>query len=607
MKDVFNLIKLVWQEKKYLLFAFICSLFVAAFTYLFVNLVQPIVDELIISSGQNSSLVPETSGGKFRLMNFILQRFQLSKEELIWFLPVLVLVVVFGKGLFTFLSSYLMKAAGHRVIKRLRDDLFNHMMRQSAGFFDRIPTGDLMTRLTNDIDKIHQAISGSLADFIEEIFVLLALLIGVFIIDFRLAMASVVITPLAIIPLAIFSHQLKKKSLAGQKKMSQIYNLIHETITGNKIVKAFTAEEFELKRFFAATRDYFKTMLKLAWIGSLSSPFMEFIGGAVGAFILFVGTRRIAEGFISAGDFGAFVLAIFMMYTPINRLNRANNVLQQAVACYQRVKEIFEMTPQIQDHPEAVGLDKVEGRITFENVSFAYNQDRPALVNVSFDVKPKETVAIVGLSGAGKTTIINLLTRFYEPTSGRILIDGLDIKKIKLSCLRRQIGLVTQDIILFNDTVRNNIAYGQNDIPLERIIAAAQLAMAHDFIMALPQGYDTLIGEKGGLLSSGQRQRIALARAIVRNPAVLILDEATSALDSESERLIQLALSNIVKERTTIIIAHRIWTVRHADRILVVDRGRIVEMGTHEELYTLNGIYRKLYDLQFPEEGEAEF
>lgn len=606
MRDIFNLIKLVWQEKKFLFLAFLCSLFVAGFTYLFVNLVQPIVDELLISSGEKASLVRAASGEKFRLMNFILTRFQVSKEELIWFLPVLVLIVVFGKGLFTFLSSYLMKAAGHRVIKRLRDDLFNHVMHQSAGFFDRIPTGDLMTRLTNDIDKIHQAISGSLADFIEEIFVLLALLIGIFIIDFRLAMASLVITPLAIIPLAIFSRQLKKKSLTGQKKMSQIYNLIHETITGNKIVKAFTAEEFELKRFFVATRDYFKTMLKLAWIGSLSSPFMEFIGGAVGAFILFVGTRRIAEGFISAGDFGSFVLAIFMMYTPINRLNRANNVLQQAVACYLRVKEIFEMPPQIHDHPEAVWLDKVEGRITFEDVSFAYNQDRPALMHVSFEVKPKETVAIVGLSGAGKTTIINLLTRLYEPTSGRILIDGLDIRRIKLASLRRQIGLVTQDIILFNDTVRNNIAYGQNDLPLERITLAARLAMAHDFIMALPQGYDTLIGEKGGLLSSGQRQRIALARAIVRNPAVLILDEATSALDSESERLIQLALSNIIKERTTIIIAHRIWTVRHADRILVVDRGRVVEMGTHEELYALNGIYRKLYDLQFPEEMEAE-
>ncbi|MEW5902123.1 MAG: ABC transporter ATP-binding protein, partial [Acidobacteriota bacterium] len=519
-------------------------------------------------------------------------------------LPLLVLIAIFGKGLFTFLSSFFMKAVGHRVVKRLRDDLYRHLVYQSNSFFDRVPTGDLMTRLTNDVDKIHQAISGSLADFIEELFILLALLIGVFIIDWRLAVVAVVVTPLAVIPLAAFSRQVKKKSLTGQRKMSQIYNLIYETLTGNEIVKAFTSEEFEIKKFFRATAGYFKTSMKLAWIGSLSSPFMEFVGGVVGAFILYVGTRRISQGAISAGDFGAFVMAIFMMYTPINRLNRANNVIQQAVACQQRIRELLDEAPQIQDGPAAYPLPPVEGRVTFENVSFCYNETRPTLTGVSFEIGRNQTAAFVGLSGAGKTTIINLLARFYEPTSGKILIDGIDIREVTLTSLRSQLGLVTQETILFNDTVRNNIAYGLGEIPHERITAAAEAAKAHEFIMELPQGYDTIIGEKGGLLSSGQRQRLAIARALLKNPPILILDEATSALDTESERLIQAALANVMTGRTTLVIAHRISTIRNADQIFVVDVGRIAEAGGHEELYGRNGIYRKLYDLQFPEVEE---
>jgi subfamily B ATP-binding cassette protein MsbA len=345
--------------------------------------------------------------------------------------------------------------------------------------------------------------------------------------------------------------------------------------------------------------------MKLAWIGSLSSPFMEFIGGVVGAFILYVGTRRISQGAISPGDFGAFVMAIFMMYTPINRLNRANNVIQQAVACHQRIEEVLKEMPEIQDAPTAYPLPSVQGCVTFESVSFCYNETRPTLIDVSFKVGRYETAAFVGLSGAGKTTIINLLSRFYDPTSGRIMIDGIDVKEVTLSSLRSQLGLVTQETILFNDTVRNNIAYGLGDVPFEGIVEAARAAQAHEFIAALPQGYDTMIGEKGGQLSSGQRQRLAIARALLKNPPILILDEATSALDTESERLIQIALANVMRNRTTLVIAHRISTIRNADQIFVVDSGRIVELGTHEELYELNGVYRKLYDLQFPEKEEV--
>ena len=598
MKEIFALFKLTFQEKKLLILAFVSSVFVAFFTYVFINMVQPIMDKLFQLT---SNAVPP----KVRFMDLVFRYLHISEDQLVKFLPLLVLFVILGKGFFTFLSSFLMKTVGHRVVKRLRDDLYRHLVYQSASFFDKEPTGDLIARLTNDVDKIHQAISGSMADFIEEIFILFALLIGVFIIDWRLAVVSIVITPLAVIPLVAFSRQVKKKSLVGQRKMSQIYSLLHETITGNRIVKAFTTEEFEIKKFLQATASYLKTSLKLAWTGSLSSPFMEFIGGMVGAFILYVGTRRIAQGAISPGDFGSFVIAIFMMYTPINRLNRANNVIQQAVASHERLQEVLDSSVQIQDSPTAYPLPPVKGLVKFEDVSFCYNETRPTLSDINFEVSPNETAAFVGLSGAGKTTIINLLSRFYDPTSGRITIDGIDIREVSLTSLRSQLGLVTQDTILFNDSVRNNIAYGLENITQERIIQAAKAAKAHEFIRELPQGYDTQIGEKGCLLSSGQRQRLAIARALLKNPPLLILDEATSALDTESERLIQMALANAMKDRTTLVIAHRISTIRNADKIFVVDNGRIAESGNHDELYKQNGIYRKLYDLQFPEEEEA--
>jgi len=598
MREILQLLKLTFQERKTLIISFIFTLFVSFFTYIFVNLVQPIIDEML-------KLAPQSFSEKTSLMAFVFKTFQVTKEQLMWFIPLILLIVIFGKGVFTFLSSFFMKSVGHKVVRKMRNDLYEHLIYQSTEFFDHKPTGELMSRLTNDVDKLQQAVSGSMGDFIQEVFILLALVIYIFITDWRLALASFVIAPLAVIPLAAFSRQLKKKGLLSQIRMSEIYNLLHESITGNKIVKAFTMETFEIKKFFQATLNYLKTSLKLAWIGSISSPFMEFMGGVVGAFILVVGTTRIAQGYISPGDFGSFVMAIFMMYTPIKRLSRANNTIQQGVACFERIQEILRETPQIQDHPFAFPLPPIKGRVKFENVSFSYNENRPVLYGVNFEAKACETIALVGLSGAGKTTIINLISRFYDPSSGRITIDDIDIRQVNLDSLRSQIGLVTQELILFNDTVRNNIAYGLENISMEKISRAAQAARAHDFIEQLPQGYETIIGEKGSLLSSGQRQRLAIARAILKDPPILILDEATSALDSESEKLIQEAMANLMKDRTTFVIAHRLSTIRNADTILVVDKGRIAEIGTHEQLCRKNGIYKKLYDLQFPEEREA--
>ena len=594
MKDILQLLKLTLREKRKLILSLFFTLFVAFFTYVFVNLVQPIVDKLL-------KLGPEVPVEKTRFLDIV---FRHVDENHTILLPLLLIIALFGKGLFTFLSSFFMKSIGLKISKQVRDDLSEHIVYQSSDYFDKVATGELMSRLTNDVDKVQEAVSGSMGDLVRETFVIFALLIGIFLIDWHLALVAFIITPLAVIPLAVFSRELKKKGRINQIRMADIYKILHETITGNKIVKAFTMEKFELKKFFQATNNYLKTGIKLAWIGSLSSPFMEFLGGIVGAFILFVGTTRITQGFISPGDFASFVMALFYMYTPIKKISQANVVIQQGLASYERIQEILQAQPQIVESDRAHPLPPVKGHVRFDKVSFSYNENVRVLNDVEFDIMPKEKVALIGLSGAGKTTIVNLISRFYEPASGRILIDGIDIREVKLSSLRQQIGLVTQELILFNDTVRNNIAYGLDDTPMERILAAAKAAEAHDFISELPEGYETQIGERGGLLSIGQRQRLAIARALLKNPPILVLDEATSSLDSESESLIQVALDNVMKDRTTFVIAHRLSTIRNADKILVLERGRIAEIGSHKELYRKNGIYRKLYDLQFPEEKE---
>jgi len=599
---MFALLKLTLREKKWVTLALLSTLGVALFTTIFVNLVQPVIDEMF---GAAPAAAGQAAASKARILDVLWNVLRIAPEDIKKALPFVLVAVIFGKGIFTFLSSFFMKAVGNKIVKRMRDDLYAHILGQSSGYFDRATTGDLMSRLTNDVDRIQQAVGTAMSDLVEESFVLAGLLLAMFINDWKLALWAFVVTPLAVIPMAAFSRQLKKQGRKSQLRMAEIYNLIHETITGNRVVKAFTMEGFELRKFLKSSWKYYRINLRLAWVSSLSSPFMEFIGGIVAALILIVGMDRIANHQISPGDFGSFAMTIFYMFTPIKRLSRANNVVQQAVACHDRVREVLDTPPEIQDRPGAYPLPAIQGQVRFEHVGFSYLTDRPVLFDVSFEARPRETIALVGLSGAGKTTIINLLGRFYEATTGRISIDGIDIREVTLASLRSQIGLVTQEIVLFNDTVRANIAYGLDDVPLERVIESSQAAECHDFIMELPQGYETSIGERGGSLSVGQRQRLALARALLKDPPILILDEATSSLDSESERLIQQALTRILKNRTTFVIAHRLSTIRSADTILVVDEGRIVESGSHETLIRRpRGIYRKLHDLQFPENEE---
>ncbi len=597
MKPLMRLFHLVLFEKRRLALSFVCTVLVALFTLAFVNLVQPIIDYMMSPSDVSEN-------ARFTL--FVMRTFDITRDKLVQFLPWILVSVMFGRGFFTFLSSFFMQSIGIRVVRRMRDDLYNALINQSADYFDRRSTGELMSRLTSDVDRIQEALSGSAKDFLQESFVLIALIITVFIIDWKLALATMMITPLAVILIVVFSRQLKRIGKQNQVKMANIFSLLHESITGSKIVKAFTMEKFELRKFMEATRSLYRTAIKLAWVGSLSSPFMEFLGGMLGAFILLVGSQRIVDGHITSGEFGTFMFAILSMYMPIRKISRANNTLQHGVACLERVEEVMLSSPTIVDKVDAPELPPVEGSVVFEDVTFSYDNSGAVLHNVSFTVRPNEMIALVGLSGSGKTTIINLLSRFYEPTSGRILIDDWDIRDVRLNSLRSQIGLVTQELILFNDTVRNNIAYGLADTPDEDVIRASRAAEAHGFVSELSRGYDTQIGEKGGLLSSGQKQRLSIARALLKDPPILILDEATSALDAESEQQIQIALANVMRDRTTIVIAHRLSTIRNADRIFVIDKGSITEIGTHEELVQQDGIYRKLFELQFPEKKEVD-
>jgi subfamily B ATP-binding cassette protein MsbA len=563
----------------------------------FVTLIQPIVDVMFLNK-------PQSEVGKDILTKLFFKHVYEGREQLVWLIPLMLVIVMFCRGLFTFLSSYFMKYIGLKIVKDMRNDLFERLVYQSADFFDKESTGDLMSRITNDVDRVQEAVSGNMADFVRETCILAALLAFIFIKSWQLALTSFVVIPMAVIPLFILSKYLRKKGKQNQERVSVLYRHLFETITGQRIVKAFTMEKFELKKFCQATQNYFKTNLKLVMIGSFASPFMEFMGGILGAFILVVGAHKISEGSLSPGDFSAFLMAIFMMFMPIRRLSRANNAIQHGVASYERIKDILFSNPLVVDVPGAYPMPLIRGHVKFQNVSFAYNNNNPVLEHISFEVEPNEMIALVGLSGGGKTTLINLISRFYDPASGKITIDGIDIREVTLKSLRSQVGLVTQDLILFNDTVINNIAYGLEDVPLKNIIKAAKAAKAHEFIKELPYGYESQIGEGGGLLSSGQRQRLAIARALLKDPPILILDEATSALDSESEKLIQAALTNVMKDRTTFVIAHRLSTIRNASKIMVIDQGKIAEIGTHRELCLNNGIYKKLYDLQFPERKE---
>jgi subfamily B ATP-binding cassette protein MsbA len=510
------------------------------------------------------------------------------------------------KGLCAFLSTTLVAAAGQRAITDLRNELYEHVLNQSFTFLGRHSTGSLMSHITTDVEKIQTAVSEMAGDLLKEGLTVVGLVIVLFVKDWRLALLSLVGMPLAFYPLVRFGRHIRASSETSLRRWRDISEILQETISGFRVVKAFAMEGFETARFRRAAQRLFHVNMRITRQSAILPPLMEGVGGLVVVAALFYGSHAIRSGWLTPGAFTSFVAALFYMYTPIKRLSRLNATVQGALAAGTRIFEVLDTHLEIAEKPEAKAPARVAGRIEYRDVAFRFpDADGAVLRRVSFQARPGEVVAFVGMSGAGKTTLMNLLPRFYDVTDGTITIDGVDVRDLTLKSLRDQIGLVTQETVLFNDTVRANIAYGLDHVDEARIESAARAAYAHDFILDLPRRYDTVIGERGSRLSGGQRQRIAIARALLKDPPILILDEATSQLDPESESFVQLALSNLMRGRTTLVIAHRLTTVRDADRIIVLDAGEVAETGTHDELMRQGGLYKRLHELQFRPEDPA--
>jgi subfamily B ATP-binding cassette protein MsbA len=539
--------------------------------YLLARLVQPIFDRAL----PNPAAVPQVA--------------------------MLILAAYALKGAGGYVSGILMSSVGQRVVMDLRNQLFKHTLDQSAAFFARRSTGQLMSRITNDVGQVQLGVSETLADFLRESLAIVGFAWILVTTDWRLALLILTSAPLVVYPLVRLGQRVRRFTRRGQEELEHLSHLAAEGLTGHRIVKAFGAEAREAGRFARAAQSLYRTNMRV--VGALSSlpPLMEFIGGLAVVGALWYGAGKIASGDLTIGQLSMFLTAAFMMYAPVKKLSRVNAGLQQTIAAAERIFELLGTHSEVRERPGATPLARLRDRVEFHDVGFAYDDDpdHPILRHVTFAARAGDVVALVGHSGAGKTTLVNLIPRFYDVTQGGILIDGVDIRDVTLASLRAQIALVTQDTVLFDDTVAANIAYGVPEAPRQAIEAAARAAHAHEFVAGLAQGYDTRIGERGQRLSGGQRQRLAIARAILKDSPLLVLDEATSSLDAESELLVQDALANLMRNRTTFVIAHRMATVRRADQIVALDKGRIVEIGTHEELVGRpNGLYAKLCALQ---------
>jgi subfamily B ATP-binding cassette protein MsbA len=569
--DIYKrLIKLAKPHLPKFILAMLCMLVVGGLTSALAFLVKPVLDDI----------------------------FMKKNAAMLKWIPIAVVAIYMLKGLCTYVQTILMNFIGQRVVADIRNRLYQVIQTQSMSFFTKNQTGILMSRITNDVNSMQGAVSEAVTSLLKDSFTLICLMFVIFYRDWQLALVAMVIFPVTIYPIATFGRKIRKLATRTQVTMGSLTTLLQETISGARIVKAFGREDYESSRFSRENENLLKLTLKSVTISAVSSPFMEFLGGVGIAAIIFYGGYQVIQGVSTPGTFFSFLAALILLYEPIKRLTNVNNTIQQGIAGAQRVFSIIDAVPEIRNKPEAIPLPTISKAIDIRNVTFRY-EDTPVLKQINLTVRAGEAVAFVGMSGGGKTTLVNLIPRFYDVSEGQILIDGLDIRDVTMESLRAQIGIVTQQTILFNDTVRNNIIYGDVEKTEADVIRAAKAANAHHFIMNLPEGYDTVIGEQGTKLSGGERQRISIARALLKDAPILVLDEATSSLDTEAEIEVQEALENLMKGRTTLVIAHRLSTIRNADRIVVLVNGEIVEEGTHEALLDKKGEYFRLYQMQF--------